>query len=103
MNGSATLLHRVLERERVDDGREHPHVVARDAVDALRRRRHAADDVSAPDHDRRLHAEARDLGDLVRDARDDRRLDAERLAAEERFPGELQEDPAVAGFHGATW
>ena len=47
-----------------------------------------------------LDAEARDLGDLVGDARDDRRLDAERLAAEERFPGELQQDPAVAGFHG---
>ena len=39
---------------------------------------------------------------LVRDAGDDRRLDAERLIAEERLSGELQQDPAVAGFHGVT-
>ena len=45
-----------------------------------------------------LDAEARDLGDLVGDARDHRRLDAEGLAAEERLPGELQQDPAVAGL-----
>ena len=87
------LLEGVLQRERVDDRREHPHVVARDAVDPLRRGGDAADDVAAPDHDRRLDAEARDLTNLVRDAGHDHGLDAERLAAEEHLPGELQQDP----------
>ena len=93
------LLEGVLQRQGVDDGREHSHVVARDAVDALRRRRDAPDDVSAADDDGNLDAEARDFRDLVGHARDHCRLDAEELAAEERLPGELQQDPAVAGFH----
>src|ERR1035437_6596468 len=77
-------------------------LVARDPVDALRRGRDAPDDVSAADDDGQLHSETRDFRDLVGHARDHRRLDAEGLAAEERLPGEFQQDPAVAGFHVLT-
>jgi hypothetical protein len=96
------LLEGVLQSEGVDDRREHPHVVARDPVDALRRGRDAPDDVSTADDDGQLHSETRDFRDLVGHARDHRRLDAEGLAAEERLPGEFQQDPAIAGFHVLT-
>ena len=88
MNGSATarismavttrvttpvLLERVLQRERVDDGREHAHVVGGRAVHAARARRQAAEDVAAADDDAGLDAERLDLADVLGDLRGDRR------------------------------
>ena len=61
------LLERVLQRQGVDHRRQHPHVVAGDAVDSLVAGGDAADDVAAADHDRELDAEAVDVGDLVGD------------------------------------
>ena len=52
----ALLLERVLQRQRVDDRREHAHVVGGGAVHAARAGRDAAEDVAAADDDGRLDA-----------------------------------------------
>ena len=62
----AELLERVLERQRVEHGREHPHVVGGRAVHARGRARHAAVDVARADDDRDLDAA---LVDAPRSAR----------------------------------
>ena len=64
--GDADSLERVLERQRVDDGRQHPHVVGRGAVHPGRLVGLAAPDVSAADHDGERDAVGVDLRDLAR-------------------------------------
>ena len=55
----AVSLERLLDRERVEHGREHPHVVAGRAVHPGRSRLHAAVDVPAADDERELDSRAR--------------------------------------------
>ena len=57
----ADVLERILQRQRVDDRREHAHVVGRRAVHALGARREAAEQVAAADDDGDLDAEVLDL------------------------------------------
>ena len=49
------LLERVLERQRVEDGGEHPHVVGGGAVHALRGALEPPVDVAGAHHDRDVH------------------------------------------------
>ena len=72
-------------------------MIAGDAVDALRRGRHAADDVPASDDDGGLDPELVDFADLVGDAGDDVRVDAEGALAHERLARKLEENSAVDG------
>ena len=114
MNGSATarismalatrvliadVLEGVLQRQAVDDGGEHAHVVGRGAVHALGAGREAAEQVAAADDHRDLDAEALDLGDVLGDLRRHGGVDAELLLAHEGFTGQLQQDPAVTRRH----
>ena len=89
------VLERVLQRQRVDDRRQHAHVVGGRAVHALGAGGQAAEEVAAADDDRRLDAELLDLGDVLGDLRGDGGIDAELLLAHEGFAGELQQDPTV--------
>ena len=57
------------KRQRVDDRRQHSHVVGRATVHAARARRQAPKQVAAADDDGDLHAELLDLADLFRDLR----------------------------------
>ena len=93
------MLERVLQRQAVDDGREHAHVVGGGAVHALRAGRQAAEQVAAADDDGGLDAEGLDLGDVLGDLRRHGGVDAELLLAHEGFTGELQQDPAVTRWH----
>ena len=86
------LLERILQRQGVDDGGEHPHVVGGRAVHAARAGGQAAEDVAAADDDGGLDAEALDLADVPGDARGDGGIDPELLVAHQRFAGQLQED-----------
>ena len=95
------LLERVLQREAVDDAREHAHVVRARAVHALARRRDAADDVPASDHDADLDPERVDVTDLLRDRADHGRIDPEAAVAGERLAGQLQQDALERGCHAA--
>ena len=65
----AELLERVLERERVQQRREHAGVVGRRAVHPVGRRRHAAVEVAAADDDRELGAGLAHRDDLARRSR----------------------------------
>ena len=56
---TAELLERILDRERVQHGREHAGVVARGAIHAGARSREAAEDVPAADDDRDLRRRGR--------------------------------------------
>src|SRR5690606_23719052 len=101
----AAALERILQRKRVDDRGEHAHVVGRDAVHARLGQSRAAEDVAAADDETDLDAHRRNLGDLARDALDDRRIDAVLLAAEQRFAAQLQQDTFIGGrpfAHGLT-
>src|SRR5262245_36931239 len=104
--GHAGLLDRVLEREGVDDGGQHAHVVAGRAVHTARAGRDAAEDVPAPDDHGHLDAHADHLADLLRDTTDRLRLDPVGLPSGQRLAGELEQDAAVDGRpgfgHGAS-
>ncbi len=86
--GAADFFQCVLQREGVDDGRQHPHVIARGAFNAAFAAGQSAEDVAAADHHDHLHAEFAHFADLPghvahglgADAR--RRFAAERLAAQ---------------------
>ena len=92
-----SLTSEVLQRQRVDDGGEHAHVVAGDAVAALRGHRHAAEDVAAADDDADLDAERPRLGNVGRDPVDHRNVDAEMLVAHQRLARRLEQDAPVFG------
>jgi hypothetical protein len=83
--GHAVLLERVLQRERVDDRRQHAHVVGGRAVHAARAGRQATEDVAAADDDGGLHAERADFGDVLGDAGGDRGIHTVGLVAHQRF------------------
>ena len=51
----AEALERVLDRQAVEEGREHAGIVGGCAVHPFRRRRHPAVDVPGTDHERDLH------------------------------------------------
>ena len=63
---AAAVLECVLERERIQHGREHPRVIGGGAVHAFRRRCHAAVDVSRAHDNPSLDARGLDLHDLFR-------------------------------------
>ncbi len=94
MNGSATfcisiavctrvddaaLLELALQREAVDDGGEHSHVIRGRAIHPAMTGGESAPDVAAADDDRDLHPEVVDLLHLARDFLHDLRRD--RVAA----------------------
>src|SRR6267154_2535644 len=63
----AFFFQRVLQRQRVDDRREHAHVVAGGAVDLKAFLPGPAENISAAHHDRRLHAQFVHIFQLTRD------------------------------------
>ena len=93
----AEALERVLQRQRVQDRREHAHVVAGGAVHPLRGRLHAAEDVARALHDRDLDAAVVDALDLLRDRLDALGVRAVFEIAHERLPRQLEEDALEGG------
>src|SRR4029077_656813 len=89
------LLERVLEGQRIDDRREHPHVVARRAVD-VRAARQAPEDVAASDHERELATERVHVLQFAREGYEDAGIDAVAAGTGERLPADLEEDAAIA-------
>src|SRR4051812_462455 len=91
------LLERVLELQRVQDDREHAHVVGGRAVHALRRARDAAVDVAGPEHDRDLDAAIVHPLDLLCDLAQALEVGAVLEVAHERLAGQLEQDPPEYG------
>ena len=100
MNGSANgALHarrraeffqRVLEREGIDDGGQHAHVIAGGALHAALAAAQAAKDVAAADHHDHLHAEFAHLADLLGHVLDRFGVDAVAGVAAEGLAAELE-------------
>ena len=96
------LLEGVMEGERIDDRREHPHVIGGGAVHRTARAgRHAAKDIpTAQDRDGGLDAHGLNLGDISGDLRGYGRVDTVVLLAHQRFAGQFQENALVRGRRG---
>ena len=94
----ALLLERVLQRQRVEDGGEHAHVVGGGAVHARRGAGEAAEDVAGADDDRDLDAAIVDLADLARDRLHALEVGAVGEVAHQRLPRQLEQDPLEGGL-----
>jgi hypothetical protein len=88
----AQPLEAVLQRQRVEHGREHARVVGGRAVHALGRRGHAPVEVPGADHDRDLDPVLVDVDDLGRDRLHGLKVDAVLARPHQRLPGQLEED-----------
>ena len=86
----ALALQGALHGHRVDDGSEHTHVVALDAVHAFRGSLQATIDVTSADDDADLHTRLRGFDDFVGIVIQSLRIDAVLLAAHEGFAAEFQ-------------
>src|SRR4029077_2412164 len=91
----AGALQRVLQRQGVDDGREHPHVVAGGAVEAALGCREAAEDVAATDDEGDLHAHLMHSLDLRGDRLHHLEIDAVVTFAAKRLTAQLEQDAVV--------
>src|ERR1017187_1219430 len=93
----ADLLESVGERQRVDDGGEHAHVVGRNAIHLAARAGDAAEDIAAAHHHAHLDAGRGHAGNLLRQAVDAIGIDAELRAARQHLAAQLQQDALVSG------
>ena len=93
----ALLLERVLQRQRVDDRRQHAHVVGGRPVHPARAGGDAAEDIAAADDDGGLDAHRLDFGDVERDLRGHGGIDAVVGLAHQGFAGEFEKDAFVGG------
>src|SRR4051794_25149713 len=91
------LLERILELQRVQHDREHPHVVRGGAVHALGRARDPAVDVPGPEHDRDLDAAIVDDLDLAGDLGQPDRIGAVVQRAHQRLAGQLEQNAPEYG------
>ena len=99
--GRALAFDRIREGERVDHGRQHPHVVSGRPIDTPGAGREATEDVPAADDHSGFDAKRLDLRNLLGDLISGDRVDPERLFTHQGFAGELEEDAAIGGFgHG---
>src|SRR5579862_1427819 len=98
----ARAFERVLQRERIEQRREHACVVGGRALHPLRRRREAAVEVAAADDDRHTDAALVHRRDLACQVADDRRVDAVVPRPHQGLARELQEDAGEAGGASPT-
>jgi hypothetical protein len=96
----AEALEGVLERERVQNRGQHPHVVAGRAVHAGGGAVDAAVDVAGADDDRHLDPAFAEHPDLLRDPLHLAGVGAELQISHQRLAGELEEDPPESGLRG---
>jgi hypothetical protein len=96
----ACALECVLQREGVQQRREHSRVVGRRTLHPLRRCCEAAVEVPGADDDRDVDARRADDRDLVRERLDHVRVDAVVAPTHERLARELEEDSPEAGRSG---
>ena len=90
------LFERVLQRQRVDHGGQHAHVIGGDAVHAAGRGGHAAKEVAAAHHHADLNAGCRHFGDFARQRSHPLRIDAEGGRAGQHFAAQLEQNALVA-------
>src|SRR5690349_7986821 len=94
----AALLESVLQRERVDHGGEHAHVVGGDAVHLSGLLGDAAEKISTADDDGNLYAERVDILDLGGNFVNADGIDTETLVRGQGFAGQLQKNALKNGI-----
>ena len=92
----ALFFERVLQRQAVDDGRKHPHIVTGGAVNRKRLLAGPAKEVSAADDDGNLQAEIADFFQFTRNAGHGLGMNAEALRPLQGFSGKFQDDAIVS-------
>src|ERR1700733_3249573 len=92
---NAGLLERILQGYGVDHGGKHPHVVRRYTVHLHGSRRNAPKEIASAYHQPDLHAGPGYVSDLVRQAFDTLRIDAESASAGENFTAQLEDDALI--------
>ena len=100
LGGLAYVAQRRRQRERVDDGGKHTHLVAFDAVKAFGGACHAAEDVAATDDDSYLYSVIYDFFYLVSIRGEALCVDAVALVAHQRFAAELEQYAIIFCAHG---
>src|SRR6266566_5475573 len=93
----ALPLQHVLQRERVEQRREHPGVIGGRPLHAFRRGRHAAVEVAATHDDRNPHAAGVHRRDFLGEPADDRNVDAVLARPHQRLTRQLQHNAAEDG------
>ena len=88
------LIDEVLKRQGVHHRAEHAHVVSARTLKTLARQLRAAEEVTAADDDRNLHALAHGRRDLLSDVTNDLRIQADRSTSE-RLSRQLEQNAAV--------
>src|SRR5437588_8584731 len=95
-------LERILQREPVQERREHAGVVGRRPLHSLRRRRKAAVEVAPADDDRDFDAVGMHIRDLAGELSDDADVDAVLAVAHQRLSRQLQQNALEAGLLGGA-
>ena len=95
-------LEEILQRERVDHGREHAHRVGGGPVHPVGAGRGAADDVSAADDDPQLRSALKPLLDLPGQAPERGGVDSLPLIPGQDLTAQLQEEAAPGRGHGVN-
>ena len=93
----ALVFEDVLERQGVQDGGQHAHIIRARAFHALGGPGKPPEDVAAADDDCDLHPETGDLLHLGRDRVENGVINAVSLLAHESLTGELKENSLVSG------
>ncbi len=91
------LLQRVLQRQRVDHGGQHAHVVGGDAVHVAGLLGDAAEKISAAHHDGDLDAQRVDVRQFGGDLVDAGSVHAEALVGGQSLTGELEQNAFESG------
>jgi hypothetical protein len=88
-------LKRILQRERINDGREHSHVIGRDPVHTGLGETGAAKNVSATDDHADFDTHRTKLRYLASDALNYLRVDSVGLIAEQGFPAQFKHHTSI--------
>ncbi len=92
------LLQRILHRQCVNDGSQHPHVIRRYAIHVARLLRHSAEKISSANHDCQLNAHRVNVCNLSGDLMNPRDIDAEAKIGRQRLPGKLKKNSFIHSY-----
>ena len=93
--GRAQFFQRILERQRIDNRRQHPHVIARGAFNAAFTAAQPAKNIAAADHHDHLHPEVAHFANLLRHALHRIGVNANARFTTQHFTAQLEENPRI--------
>src|SRR5205085_4520858 len=94
----AELFERILQGQRIDHGRQHPHIIAGSSLDASLAAGKAAENIATTNDDDNLDAQLANFPNLFGHVLDRFGSNAHAAIAAEGLAAQFQEDPAVFGL-----